>query len=85
MTIPALKSSASPTGAFAVTPNDGADLPRPVRGLSVAGDGTVVIDDLEGNTAVSLYLVAGAIFPQRCRRVRATGTTATGIVGHYGA
>lgn len=71
-----------PRGAFEpVTPNDSVDLLIPCIGLNVAGAGTVSITDLRGET-LTVFCTAGWN-PVPCRRVRATGTTATGIVAVY--
>jgi hypothetical protein len=64
-----------------VTPNDGADLAFPCIGLNVVAAGTVKIHDLAGN-AVTIQCVSGWN-PAPCKRVWATGTTATGIVAVY--
>lgn len=70
--------------AFAVTPNDGADLAVVTRGLYVGTGGDLSLV-LKGNvSAVSFVGVAGgSVLPLRVARVRATGTTATDIVGLY--
>lgn len=76
---PGLTSPAS--DAFAVTPNDGADLAQVTRGLwvGVAGDVSVVT---RGGTTVTLKgAPSGSLIPIRVKRVRSTGTTATDIVG----
>lgn len=72
-------------GGAAVTPDDDADLPRaPTRGLmvTVAGNVSVLFPGTEG--AVTLpALAVGIVHPFEVRRVRSTGTTATGIVALY--
>lgn len=63
-----------------VTPNDTTDLSMFIRGLSVTGSGLVrvtTVDDTEG----TVYVIAGSVFPVRVRKVWASGTDATGIVG----
>lgn len=65
---------------YDVTPNDGTDLAVFTRALSVAVSGLVRVTTVSGTTA-SVYILAGAPFPVRVRRVWATGTEATGIVG----
>ena len=65
------------TGYYPVTPNDSADLPVETRGLIIAVGGSVSVDRLDG-TNVTLTLPAG-YFPLVVQRIRATGTTATGI------
>jgi hypothetical protein len=75
-----INSSAPSVDAISVTPNDSTDLSSIVRGLTclVSGDASVIT---AGGTTVTVYLVAGAVMPLACRRVRSTGTAATGIVG----
>ena len=72
--------------AAAVTPNDGADLtppttayPTPTRALLIGVAGTISVDMGIFGTAVSMTVPAG-LLPLSVKRVRATGTTATGIV-----
>lgn len=73
------------SAAYAVTPNDGADLPSTAFGLYIGTGGTLKVDcghvgsDGERVT-VSFAAVAAGFLPLRVRRVWATGTTATGIV-----
>ena len=65
--------------AFAVTPNDDTDLDAVTRSVYVGG---------EGDLSVIMYSGAEVVFPGAVgnvpicvRRIKATGTTATGIVG----
>jgi hypothetical protein len=64
--------------AAAATPSDTTDLPSVSRALlaRVAGDISVITID---GTTIALPVQAGVIFPISAKRVRATGTTATGI------
>lgn len=68
----------------AVTPSDSADLsPKPCRGLMATGAGAVSVI-LKGDvSAVVLSLAVGVVLNVKATRVRATGTTATGIVALY--
>ena len=70
--------------AFAITPNDSADLANNTRGIyvGVTGDLRVI---LTGDTvAVTFSAVpAGSLLPIRAKRVTNTGTTATGLVGVF--
>ena len=77
--MPGLESP--PHGLVSVTPSDTVDLPSMVRGLMVrtAGDLSVVMYD--GSTGVIPAVQPGAQILARVRRVCATDTTATGIVG----
>lgn len=69
-------------GAFAISADNDNDLAIYPRALSVAAAGTVSVVTLMDET-VTIYVAAGVMFPQRCKRVRSSGTSATGIVGHY--
>lgn len=74
----------------AVTPADGTDLQyggaaQASRGFWVNAAGNIVIDTPNGNT-VTLTISAtqaGTIVWIKCKRIRATGTTATGIFACY--
>lgn len=73
------------TRAVAVTPNDGADLTDVCRALYVGAAGNVVLN-LPGDPGTNVTLTglsAGVWHPIRATRVRATGTTATGILAGY--
>lgn len=65
----------------AVTPNDSAELAYVAKALYVGGAGNLSIIAQEDSAAITLTNVAaGSIIPVRAKIVRATGTTATGIV-----
>ncbi|MEO1656124.1 MAG: hypothetical protein AAFR65_00255 [Pseudomonadota bacterium] len=70
-----------PARGMSVTPNDGSDLAFPVRGLMVAGAGNVSVVTTKGDTVTLPALQPGVQYAILATRVRATGTTATGIVG----
>lgn len=72
----------SGSSAFAITPNDSSDLAQPIRGLYIGGAGNIVVL-FEGDTSpVTLVgLVAGVVHPLAVKKVFATGTTATSIIG----
>lgn len=84
------------TEAFAITPNDSADLTYTTRSLYVGSAGDIVVDmygPVGGADAMSRNIVtnpmtvtfknvpAGAVLPICVRRVRATNTTAGSLVG----
>jgi hypothetical protein len=71
--------------AVAITPDDNTDLARgATRGLYIGGGGDVTVIMADDSAAVTLAgLVAGVVHPLRVKRVKATGTTATGIVGLF--
>lgn len=76
--MPGLESP--PSDLIAITPSDDAPLSTVVRGLNVAQSGAVRVETL-GGTVGTVHVGAGVAFPLRVRRVFATGTSATGIVG----
>jgi len=70
--------------AEAITPDDNTDLTASTRGLYVGATGDVVVIFERDTVAVTLVgLVGGVVHPLRVRRVLATNTTATGIVGLF--
>lgn len=86
MSNPFEKVSLGPAGPatdlLPVTPDDGVDLPVVASALYAEAGGTVVIDTLHGARTVALadysYVLVAV------RRVRATGTTATGHHRQFG-
>lgn len=70
-----------PARAFSITPDDGTDLALATRGLMVGGTGSVALVTTAGDTATLTGLQPGQQYAIRIRRVLATGTTATGLVG----
>lgn len=67
--------------AFAISPNDSTDLSETTRALYIGTGGDISLVTASGATVSFTTVLSGSILPVRCRRVRATGTTATGIVG----
>lgn len=63
-----------------VTPSDATDLPTASRSLYVGGAGNLSIITTGGDTVALTGVPAGTLLPICAARVRATGTTATGIV-----
>jgi hypothetical protein len=66
---------------FAITPNDATEidpLPRSVR-FNVGG--TVAFRTVDGIADVTATVASGEQLDYRIRYIRATGTTATGILG----
>jgi hypothetical protein len=64
----------------AVTPDDDTDLPIRATGLYVGGEGNVSVVSWDNEVVTFTGLAAGAVLPIPVRRVRSTGTTATGII-----
>ena len=72
--------TAPATDLIEISPSDSADLDTHVRGICATRSGSVRVTTVGGTTA-TIFVVAGAIWPVRARRVWATGTDASGIVG----
>jgi hypothetical protein len=66
--------------AYAVTPNDAAELTPLPKALLIGGSGTIVLRAVDSQADVTIPVGAGQIVPIRASFVRATGTTATQIV-----
>lgn len=62
-----------------VTPNDGADLAFATRAVAVGTEGFVRLTTVAGDTG-RIFVIPGAPFPVRARRILATGTSAADIV-----
>lgn len=69
--------------AVAITPNDSADLTNHVHTLVVQVAGNIAVDTVGGQEAVVIGAAAGVPIHLQVKRVDATNTTATGIVGFY--
>ena len=65
----------------AVTPHDTNDLAYVTKAVYIGTGGTISIIAADDTVAVSLTVQDGAVLPIRAKRIRATGTTATDIVG----
>ena len=65
--------------AVAVTPSDAVDLARPANGFVVAVAGLVNVIT-KGGTTLNIPAAAGIPMRIAVTRIRAAGTTATGIV-----
>ena len=68
----------------AITPSDSTDIPvvnkKTPRGIYATGAGNILMVDKDGNEATFAF-AAAEIRPFRPVRIKATGTTATGIIG----
>lgn len=69
------------TGVLTITPSNTANLARSPRAIWVGGAGDVAVEMIDGTNGVLSGIPAGTLMPVRVRKVLATGTTATGIVG----
>lgn len=66
----------------AITPHDSTDiLGGVVQGLYIGGAGNVTVVWADGTTSLLTAVIVGQTYPVVIRRVNATGTTATALVG----
>ena len=65
----------------AITPHDSNEITIQLKGLRFNGAGTVAMRGKDSSVDVSYAVVAGEVLDVDVAFVRATGTTATGIVG----
>lgn len=70
-----------PDKTFTVTPSDSVNLSTQIDALEIGTAGDVSIITPNGET-LDLTAVPAGILPLAATRVRSTGTTATGLVGH---
>ena len=75
--------SAPAQRGFAITPSDGADLAAETRGLWVGASGDLVLVLASGDEVTLVGAVGGSVLPLRIKRIKATGTSATQLVGLY--
>lgn len=85
--MPSFKATPIPSplvGAAPVTPSDVSDLPYITRGIMITGTaGNVALVFQDGSQVVLGGLSVGTLYPFAVTRVKATGTTATGIVAFF--
>lgn len=68
----------------AVTTSDATNFPGGIcKSLYIGGAGAAVVVWEDDTTTTFSGLLAGSILPVQCKRVNATGTTATNIVALY--
>jgi hypothetical protein len=67
--------------ATAIVPNDATPLTHVTRAIYVGGPVNLSVVMLSGDIVTLAGVQAGVVYPLRASGVRATGTTATGLVG----
>ena len=67
--------------AVAITPHDTTLLSARTKAIYVGGTGNITIVNPDGTTCLFTAVPQGTILPVDCKRVDATGTTATLLVG----
>jgi hypothetical protein len=77
-----------PTHSAPITPDDASDLATIPTRIHVGGDGNIagwlMWDDTTDGSPRTFAVLAGTTYPYRFRRIKATGTTATGLVALWG-
>jgi hypothetical protein len=63
-----------------VTPNDNADLPFMTKEIQATGAGNISVIMADSPTPITIPFAAGEVRAIRVVRIRAAGTTATGIL-----
>jgi hypothetical protein len=66
--------------AFAIVPSDTLPLSPVPKALFAGGAGSLVLRTIDSDADVTLAVQAGQILPLRAVYVRASGTSATGLV-----
>lgn len=69
-----------PENAVSVTPDDDTDLTNVSRAIYIGAAGNLLVTMLKGNDVSFLNVPSGTLLPIRVSRIKATGTTASGIV-----
>lgn len=78
-TAPGLDAPAS--DGFAITPDDATDLVETTRALFVGSAGDIALVLASGAALTFANVASGTLLPLRARRIEATGTTASAIIG----
>ena len=76
---PSLSGPAS--SGFQIVPDDDDDLSEATRGLYIGQSGDLALTTVSGADITLKAVPAGSLLPIRVRRVLASGTTASDIVG----
>jgi hypothetical protein len=74
-----MRTNDTPRGAMAITPSDTAT--RLLIGFYVGGAGNVTVVDSLGTTTTFANVPAGQFIALQINKIKATGTTASNIVG----
>lgn len=67
--------------ASTIAPSDFTDLPDATRAIYVGTGGALSVELVSGDVIDLSNVQTGMIYPLRVRKVRSSGTTATGLVG----
>lgn len=70
--------------SFAIVPHDVNDLPAPAKKIYVGAAGNLAIELAKDTSPITIAVTAGQLLEGLLvRKVLATGTTATGLIGFY--
>lgn len=70
-------------GGFAITPSDSTDLPFTTLQIRVTGSAGTIALTWPGGVETTGPVLAGETLDWRIVKIKATGTTATGLRGYY--
>lgn len=79
-----LKVEGPAVASFEIAPSDSADLPQPIRAITLATAGKVSWISTRNRDGAIIEVTAtlpAGTYPIFARRIRNTGTTATGLTG----
>lgn len=76
-------NSGPAANADAITPSDSVDLTNSTRGIYVGVSGDITLDLVTTGTTIFFKAVPVGVLPVQAKRVRATNTTATNLVGMW--
>lgn len=70
--------------SYTITPNDGNDLPKPIKLLYVGSGGDIVLELEKDTSPITISVTPGQIIKDLLiRKIHATGTTASNLIGVY--
>ncbi len=69
------------TSAFAITPSDSTNFTKRARAIYVGVGGDVTVVNADGTTCLFKDAPSGMLLLTECKRINATGTLATNLVG----
>jgi hypothetical protein len=81
--VPTQLTGSKVKNAFEIIPDDATDLSHETIAVYIGFDGDLKVDLISGETITMYNLAAGAWHPIQAKRVYATGTAATYILGAY--
>ncbi|MEM9031327.1 MAG: hypothetical protein AAGB18_01680 [Pseudomonadota bacterium] len=69
------------TAGETIVPDDANDLAHVTRGIYVGASGSIALTLVSGDEVLLNDAQSGVIYPLRVARVKATGTSAAGLIG----